>query len=184
MTAAERWKLTNEDYRTHGDCQWGPGITHEVSGDGNLCGPGWIHVYTSPRLAVLLNPIHAAIESPVLWRVECDGQHKADHGLKEGWTRVTTVEIVEAPVYSREQHVAFGIWCAAAVCVDPQWCAWADGWISGRDRSRARAATAARAAAAATAARAARAAAGAAGAAGTTTIDFDAIALRALEWTP
>jgi len=148
---------------------------HEASGEGDLCGPGWIHVYLSPRLAVILNPIHANFAEPVLWRVECDGSVKTDRGMKEGWSRVTTVEIVEAPVYSREQLIAYGIWCATEVCVDPQWCAWADGWISGRDRTRA----AARAAAAAAAAAAAEAAAWEAAA-----IDLDAIALRALEWTP
>jgi len=177
-----RWKLTNAQHQTYGGCEWWQGVTHEASGEGELCGPGWIHVYTSPRLAVLLNPIHANFGDPVLWRVECCGEVKTNHRLKEGWTRVTTIKIVKAPVYSHEQRIAFAIWCAAQLCCDPAWSAWADGWISGQDRTLEAAWSAGSAVGSAEAwGEAAWAAAWAAGAG---PLDLDAIALRALEWQP
>lgn len=37
------YKLTDSHGRTYNDTQWGPGVTHEASGEGELCGPGWLH---------------------------------------------------------------------------------------------------------------------------------------------
>jgi len=202
----ELWKLTNAQHQTYGGCQWGPGVTHRASGGGRFCGPGWIHAYTSPRLAVLLNPIHAGFSSPVLWRAE-GVVGKRDHGLKVGCINLTTLEIVEAPVYSREQTIAFAIFCGQAVYrrpVCPVWSYWADGWLSGANRSKAAAQAAAGAAEAmvqaamvqaavvhaavaqaAVAQAAARAAAWAAVlAALAAPLDLDALALCALKWQP
>lgn len=157
------WKLTDAYGRTYGATRWGPGVTHCANGKGDLCARGWIHAY--PRLVVLLNPTHANFKDPLLWRAT-GIVGMTDYGLKVGCTELTTIEQVEAPVYSRRQRIAFGIWCASAVCCDPKWCAWADGWLSGRDRSMAEATAAARTA----------------GAVAAAPLDLDAIALRALEW--
>jgi len=39
------YKLTDSKCRTRPRCRnkclWGEGVTHEASGEGNLCGPGW-----------------------------------------------------------------------------------------------------------------------------------------------
>src|SRR3989304_4485465 len=67
------YKLTDQQMRTYGDCQWTLGEWKETSGEGNLCGPGWLHFYTHPLLAALLNPIHANIQNPRLFRVEAEG---------------------------------------------------------------------------------------------------------------
>ena len=173
------WKLTDARHRTYGGCQWGPGVTHRASGKGALCGPGWIYAYTSPRLAVLFNPIHAGFDPLVLWRAE-GVVGATDHGLKVGCTELTTLEIAAAPIYSHVQRVAFAIFCAQTVYHDAAWCSWTEGWLSGTDRS-GKAARAARAAARAAAAEAA--AAGAAAAEGIP-LDLDALALRALKWQP
>ena len=70
------YKLTNQDGYTRrgekGETKWKPGVWQKsLSGRGTLCGPGWYHFYYSPDLSVLLNPIHADIKNPILWKTEC-----------------------------------------------------------------------------------------------------------------
>lgn len=84
---------------------------------------------------MLLNPIHADITDPVLWRCEADGQLREDRGLKVGYRTVTTVEIVPLPVVTTEQRVRFAILCALEVYRNPSFVMWADKWMSGSDRS-------------------------------------------------
>ena len=57
------YKLTDSKGQTHGRTEWGPGITHQAPGVGELCTAGWLHAYPDPVLAVLMNPIHAISES-------------------------------------------------------------------------------------------------------------------------
>ena len=143
------YKLTDEYGQTYNNTQWGENVTHTASGEGELCGPGWIHAYTHPLLAVLLNSIHADFRSPILW--EAEGEvGKTDHGLKVGTTSLTTIKQIPLPKITTEQRVRFAILCArAAGCVHPGWREWADNWMSGRDRSKKAAAWAAAAALAA-----------------------------------
>jgi hypothetical protein len=167
------YKLTDQDGYTRRNfpnaCLWGEGVSHSGTGEGDLCGPGYIHAYTHPLLAVLLNPIHANFHSPRLW--EAEGEiAKSDRGLKVGCVTLKTIREMPLPVVTTEQHVRFAILCAKTVRTDATWLAWANGWLDGTDRTAkaaARAAAwAARAAAAAEAAAwAARAAAAAAAAA-------------------
>ena len=152
------YKLTDENWETKNHTKWGPGITNTASGVGELCTDAWIHVYLSPELAVLLNPIHADFKDPVLW--EAEGEIGARDGqLKAGCKRVTTLRIVEAPAFTTEQRVKFAILCSKAVYTAPSYIAWADAWLSGKDRTVEAARAAAERAAAAAAERAARAAA-------------------------
>ena len=60
------YKLTNENHETYNGTKWGPGVTHETDGHGELCGSGWLHYYDDPLLAVLLNPIHANFQPCVV----------------------------------------------------------------------------------------------------------------------
>lgn len=60
------YKLTNQNGQTYNQTQWGENVSHSGTGQGELCGPGWIHAYTSPLLATLFNPIHAAFSNPQL----------------------------------------------------------------------------------------------------------------------
>ncbi len=151
MTITTLYKLTDTDHLTRRTLQWGPGVTHTASGEGALCGPGWIHAYTHPLLAACLNPIHANYRPAILW--ECDGTvGKTDHGLKVGCTTLTTTRIIPLAESSTVQRVRFGISCAWAGA-SASWRHWADAWLSGHDRS-VRAAEAAWAARAAVRARA------------------------------
>ena len=128
------YKLTDEKHQTYGGCQWGENVTHETSGEGNLCGPGWLHAYTSPELAVLLNSIHADFKSPVLWEAEGEIE-KSDCGLKFGTRKLTTLKRIELPSCNTEQRVKFAILCALKVYYDPAFVKWANGWLDGSDRS-------------------------------------------------
>ena len=153
------YKLTDEKGRTYNQTQWAENVTHEGTGRGELCSAGWIHAYTHPLLAVLLNPMHANFESPILW--ECKGKiEKREHyDLKVGCRSLTTIRKIALPKVTTIQRQAFAILVVKEVYKDKDWNLWADNWLSGKDRSayaaRAAAYAAARAADAAYAARAA-----------------------------
>jgi hypothetical protein len=128
------YKLTDRNGQTRNRTQWGEGVEHTASGEGDLCGPGWLHAYTHPLLAVLLNPGHADIREPILW--EADGDvGKTDHGLEVGCTRLKTIKQIPLPKITTEQRVYFAILCAMEVCDDPAWRRWAQDWLSGKNRS-------------------------------------------------
>ena len=131
------YKLTDKNDQTWGGCQWGPGVTHETDGAGDLCGPGWLHYYSHPLLAVLHNPIHGHFDLATahLWEAEAGGEIRDDSGLKLGCTKLTTLKRVEIPEIATTQRVAYGILCACEVYDDPGWQSWADRWLSGEDRS-------------------------------------------------
>lgn len=202
-----RYKLTDENGMTYGQTQWGEGATYSTSGRGGLCGSGWLHCYNDPLVALLMNPYHADFTHPKICKVECYGQNKLDHGLKEGWTSMAFLEWIDVPEISTNQRIAFGLLCAKRVCTDQKWLTWTDGWLSGADRSYVAAAdaaysayayaaardsayaaiaSAAYAAAAVAAYNAARAAAGAAvhAAYAATTIDLPALAQEAMQYVP
>ena len=131
---ATYYKLTDENFRTSRGTQWGEGVTHQVSGEGDLCGTGWIHFYLTPELAVLLNPIHAAFDDPVLWEIEAK-IGKSDAQLKVGSKKVKTVRQIPLPRVSTEQRVRFAILCALDVYSEPSFVKWANAWMDGSDRS-------------------------------------------------
>ena len=160
------FKLTTQEGKTHNETQWGENVTHEATGDikQGLCSDAWIHAYTHPLLAVLMNPVHADIENPILWEGKGEGEAKFEP-LKCGFRKFTTLKKIPLPEVTDVQKVAFGILCAKEVYKDKDssWNQWADKWLSGEDRTEASAAAYAAAAdAAAYAANAARAAANAA----------------------
>lgn len=130
-----KYKLTNQKSQTYGQTQWGENITHTASGRGSLCGKGWIHVYESPKLAVLLNSIHANFDDPLLWECQATGRSKHDHGLKSGYTSVTTLRQIPLPVITAEQRVKFAILCALEVYEDNNFRTWANRWLEGTDRT-------------------------------------------------
>jgi len=138
------YKLTKRDGTTYSGCQWGKNVTHETDGKGDLCGPGFTHWYTHPLLAVLLNPIHANFDDPILWEGEGEVAKNA-YGLKVGCTKATTIRRIRLPVVTTKQKTKFGIFCALEDG-EPNLGRWIDDWLSGKDRSRVAARAAARAA--------------------------------------
>jgi hypothetical protein len=152
------YKLTTQAMTTHGGFKWALGKTYRTSGEGPLCGKGWLHFYASPLLAVFLNPIHADIKRPRMFRAVCGGKRLSDHGLKVGYTEAALVEEIALPVVALAQRIAFGILCTKNVYDDEGWNRWADRWLAGVDRTYMAAAGAAEAAGAAAAEAAAAAA--------------------------
>lgn len=134
------YKLTDKDGYTRrnqtGETKWREGFTLATSGKGELCGPGFVHAYTHPLLAMLLNLIHANICDPLLW--ECEGKVvRTDHGLKVGCTSLTALRRIPLPEVTMARRVRFAILCAQAVFAgcSQEWDNWADAWLSGQDRT-------------------------------------------------
>ena len=132
------YKLTDQDgYTRRGEYNqtlWGRNVTHSVpkslrKGNNQLCSSGFIHFYHSPELAVLLNPIHANIESPVLWSVKAKLLVN-DKYIKAGARTVTTIEIVPLPNCTTENRIRFAISCALAAHREETFIRWANNWLS------------------------------------------------------
>lgn len=164
-------KLLNQDLTSFGKCQWTVGEWKTTNGEGDLCGPGWLHSYDSVELAVLLNPIHANIRDPIAYLVDVAGQEKHDRGMKSGYTQMRLIKPIPMPIYTTTSRIRFAIACSLFVYTDcgkpglaPSYRQWAHDWIDGSNRS-AEARAAAEAAAWAAEARAAWAAEAAAWAA-------------------
>ena len=151
------YKLTDSCGKTRNDTQWGPGVSHSGTGKGELCGPGWIHAYEHPLVAVLMNPIHANFQNPRLWEAEGEVGLR-DGQIKCGCKTLTTTREIPLPSITTEMRVRFTILCAKEVCACSEWNAWGDKWLSGEDRTLSAAAAAYRAAMAARASAAAMAA--------------------------
>jgi|GEM_PF-1370977 len=144
------YKLTDENDQTYGGCQWGEGVTHTADGLGGLCTCHWIHSTTDPLLAVLLNPAQGRYDPATahLWRCSgVVGKEDTPSRLKVGCTDATTIERIPLPVVTAEQTVRFGILCALEVYGEKKYVAWAENWLSGKDRTSGSAEAAARAAA-------------------------------------
>lgn len=131
-------KLTTSDNYTRkgqmNECLWGEGATHSGTGSGDLCGSGFIHAYEHPLLAVLLNPIHANINSPNLWL--CEGEiAKREGELKVGCISLKTIKRITLPQITTEFRVRFAINIALFVYKAPAFVKWAENWLSRKDRS-------------------------------------------------
>lgn len=168
MTATV-YKFFNSDMTTYGGYQWEVGEWRETSGEGELCGEGWLHAYDDLLVGVMMNPIHGNFDlsKAVAYRCEAEGERKEDNGLKVGYTRLRPVERIDIPAVSLSQRVAFGILVSLEVYHEEKYIAWAKAWLSGEDRGEA----------------AARAAAWAAAWAARARIDLPALAMQTMEVT-
>ena len=131
-------KLTDQEGYTRrdeiGQTKWSPGFTLNTSGEGELCGPGYVHAYTDVLLALFLNPIHANIKNPLGWDAE-GVVAKTDCGLKVGCTSLTVLRAIVLPEITLQQHIAFGILATKHVYTECKWSAWATDWLNGVDRT-------------------------------------------------
>jgi hypothetical protein len=155
------YKLTDQKMQTRDGFQYRLNRVRVAPGVGELCTAGWLHGYSDPLLAVLLNPVHADVQNPRLFEAEASGATQDDCGLKLGVQRLTLRKEIPLPVVTTSQRIRFAILCALGIPQSPEFVRWATRWLSGEDRSpeaAAAAAEAARVAEARAAARAARAA--------------------------
>ena len=127
------YKLTAADGRTKNNTQWGENVTHTATGDiaQALCSNAWIHAYESPEIAVLMNPLHAAFDPFQLWQAEGNPEIY-DGQIKCGCRSLTTIRRVPIPAFDSQQVKRFAVHCAAQVCDDGGWRAWAHSWLSGK----------------------------------------------------
>jgi len=130
------YKLTDQNMQTFLGFQWEIGKWVHTSGKGSLCTKGWLHCYTHPLLAILLNPIHANIKNPKLFRVSVKGKRETNKGLKLGFSYMKLVKEIPVPTITLTQKIAFGILCAKEVYKEEKWNQWANNWLSGKDRSK------------------------------------------------
>ena len=128
------YKLTDEHGNTRNNMHWEIGTVHEVSGVPVLCSDTVIHAYTSPLLAVFMNPAQGAFSNPVAF--EAEGDVLVSDGTKVGVQKLTITGTCELPKVSQTQCVAFGILCALKVCIAPGFVSWANKWLSGENRSK------------------------------------------------
>ena len=123
------YKLTSEDMKTFAGTEWTVGEWKETSGEGEMCGPGWLHCYEDPRMAVIFNPIHAVFLKPRLWEIEVAGKHTTD-GLKHATTKQRLVREIELPEIPVDTRVRLAIACVKEVCTDETWLQWAENYQS------------------------------------------------------
>lgn len=128
------YKLTDYLDQTYNETQWGENVTHITNGQGGLCGPGWIHAYLSPELAILLNPTHGNFLNPHLWLARGEIGIR-DGEFKVGTTCLTTIRQIPIPIITAEQRIIFAINCAKQVYIDPLFIQWADNWLNNVDRT-------------------------------------------------
>lgn len=141
-----RYKLLNQDNTSYGNCKWTLKEWKKTDGVGALCSEGWLHCYTNPLLAVLLNTIHGDFANPKLYKCEVRGRSRTDLGRKEGWSEMRIVEEIKLPKISIKQKVAFALLCSIELVkvLGPrrdyleyeyrEYVKWAKKWVSGEDR--------------------------------------------------
>ena len=129
------YKLLRPNLTTHAGCQWVEGEEKQTSGEGGLCGPGWLHAYTHPLLAVLLNPIHANYAPAVMYEAHAHGKVAHDHGLKVGYTHMTLTRALPLPTITTDQRVRFAIYLALSRYREARFVRWAQDWVSSKDRT-------------------------------------------------
>ena len=121
--------------RTYNEFQWELGKWYETTGEGEIFSPGWFYFYNDPLVGLFMNPVHANIENPRLFRAEVKGKFLDDNGLKCGYSRAKLVEELPVPQISSVQWVRFAILCAKEVYKGKKWNKWADNWLSGKNRA-------------------------------------------------
>jgi hypothetical protein len=188
------YKLTDADGCTKGNGKgryhWTPGEWHEAPKLGGMCdneNTGF-HYYANPYLAVFMNPAHGRydLDTAQLW--SCKVEDAQTDGTKSKARRLRLIERVELPRMTLEQRIYCAIQCVLLSGWiwrgRAEWVRWAEGWISGADRTResARRTHYAYAGAAYAAAEAAARYAAAYAAAYAGGIDIAAIAEQACRW--
>ncbi len=133
------YKLTNKDNKTrvarYNQKEWGENVTHTECGGRELCGPSWLHAYSSPLLAVLLNHCHSCFDERTMRLWECEAEVGLRHPDKIGCTKITTIRQIPLPKLTTVQRQAFAILAAKEVYKEQPFQKWSDKWLSGEDRS-------------------------------------------------
>jgi len=135
------YKLTDSNGYTRrgqsGETLWAPGTVRKTEGNGPLCSKHWTHAYEHPILAVLHDPVCGCYGSKArLW--ECDtlnGVIQREGQMKLGATSLCIIREINKPEVTMGQRTAYAILCSLKVYSEESFVSWAEGWLSGRDRS-------------------------------------------------
>ena len=130
------YKLTRQDRTTRDGFKYPPKGSRlpELDGKGELCSGHWYHGYAHPLLAVLNAPVH--VDANYTKMIEIDvPEVYAPSQMKLGFTTGIVGKVVPLPKIALEQKRRYAIGCACSVYKDRSFRKWADGWISGKDRS-------------------------------------------------
>jgi len=119
------YKLTDQEGYTQrkkpGETQWYSGKTLKlpVCVDPQLCSVDVVHAYRNSNLALLLNPLHANIQKPLLW--EAEGEIVIEDWGKVGCFVLTTTQRLKLPDWYLDNkkrqcmRIQFAVLCAEAV---------------------------------------------------------------------
>ena len=142
--------------QTWNQCQWVINEAKRTSGEGELCGPGWLHWYSDPLLAVLHNPAHANFNARTMRLFEAWAGGKVLGGgeVKAGSTVLALKKEIPLPNITPAARVYYAVLVARAVIGGGggscnAWSEWADDFLAGKISARAEAAARAEAEAAA-----------------------------------
>lgn len=136
MSAITVFKLLRPDLTTYNGCQWQVGEWKETSGEGDLCGSGWLHAYPHPLLAVLFNPLHAAYQPCVLFKADASGRVKREGVAKLGATHMVLREPMELPIITPAQSVRFALYLILSQHPNSSLLRWGHSLLQGGEPSR------------------------------------------------
>ena len=132
------YKLTDKNLKAFNGFDWAPFLERKEAAPrlvgGELCSDGVYHAYTSPLVAILINPIHADFRHPRM--LEVGGKICINDGMKVGCPTLRPLREIPIPEITKEQRVKFGIFCALSVYKNKRFITWAKDWLSGKDRTK------------------------------------------------
>lgn len=127
--------MTKEDMTTREGCEWVIGKWKETSGEGELCGAGWLHAFEHPLLAALNMPAFGFLPYPAHYEGEAGGVIRRDGQFKLGATRMRILKPIKPPKITNEHRVAYSILASLAVYKESKYIKWALSWLDNTDRS-------------------------------------------------
>ena len=130
------YKLTEWNYKSKDNRIWGEGIEHTTIGGGVFSDPCWIHAYSHPVLASLLNCIGECFTNPVLWEAESGPRLEGPSGINVATTRLKTIKIIPLPELTLEQKIKIALRCVLSQLESEEYAEWAQKWLDGSDRTR------------------------------------------------
>jgi len=115
------YKLVEQDYTTfNGSMKWEIGKTNKVKKckKPTLCSSSVIHAYKDKNLALIMNPIHAKIENPIM--LECEGEIVVEDWDKCGIFKLTPIKKLRHPRWyngdkKNDVLIMFAVLCAESV---------------------------------------------------------------------
>jgi hypothetical protein len=137
MPIRRAYKLTDQQNCSADGRQWGAGVKHKAQ-PGLGATDGRIFCYTSPTLAVLLNPLHERYPAPRIWEALVDVEPMRGDAIV-ACGEVATTRLIAPPKLTGAHHARFAVLCAVAAggesASDSGFGEWAAAWLDNPDES-------------------------------------------------